>query len=226
MFFNRLGLVLALIMFYWIGRKHHLKLSQIFALFVVVPMAYSLLFAIRYVDDVIIGDPDLKAGAKLIIVLIPLAMLFGPRIRISALESSDIIVPIFISARATFVIGCIFGGCCHGYPWAKGIYSCVTGYRCIPVPLLDCLFGYTLVIVLLVWAHGYDYRTEGKVAAIGTILYGISFYCSDLLTDNHKLIGASSFDGIYAFIIVIMGLCILHLSIEKRAESAILFRTT
>lgn len=124
-------------------------------------------------------------------------------------QSLDIAVPVFILGRGVGIIGCLFPGCCHGFPAAWGIYSNHAGTTVVPTVLFDILLSFVIVVYLLLSKK--KLLTPGAIAARGILLFGVLRYVVDVLRDNNKLFLMVTTEGICGMIYVLIGLFLLYL---------------
>jgi len=115
-------------------------------------------------------------------------------------------------------IGCIFPGCCHGYPSEWGIYSNTVGYRCFPVQIIEVLIN-IIINCLLLWMRKQN-RFQGMLYPWYLIMFGSTRIVTELFRDNKKLFWGLSELSLHALISVVLGtlvLIILHCRKEKSA---------
>lgn len=106
-------------------------------------------------------------------------------LRGSLLQNLDIAAPTFILGRSIGIIGCLFTGCCHGFPAEWGIYSYSTGTTVVPTVLFDIFLSIAIVLYLILTKK--KYSASGLVAAKSILLFGVLRYVIDVLRDNDKL---------------------------------------
>ena len=69
--------------------------------------------------------------------------------------------------------GCIFTGCCYGYPCEWGLYSFVTGYKVFPIVIVESLMTLGILIFLLIRIRGKSYVPDGRTMPWMLLLYGV-----------------------------------------------------
>lgn len=121
----------------------------------------------------------------------------------------DIAVPVFILGRGIGIIGCLFPGCCHGFPVSWGIYSHNAGTTVVPTVLIDMLASYLIVAYLLFAAR--KLHAPGMLAAKGILLFGALRYTVDVLRDNHKVFSMVSVEGVCGVLYVLIGLILWYI---------------
>ena len=65
---------------------------------------------------------------------------------------ADFIAPLIAVFHGVTHLGCIFPGCCHGYPAAWGLYSNDAGTVCFPIQPIEAVSSLLVAAVLLVAA--------------------------------------------------------------------------
>lgn len=128
-------------------------------------------------------------------------------------QSLDIAVPVFILGRGIGIIGCLFPGCCHGFPAAWGIYSHNAGTPVVPTVLFDMLLSYVIVGYLLLTRK--KHLVSGTLAAKGILLFGVLRYVIDVLRDNNKLFIMVTVEGLCGIIYVLVGLILIYVITNK-----------
>ena len=150
------------------------------------------------------------------VVLIVAAIAYCLRVPVGfALEAA---VPAFILGRGLAITGCIFYGCCHGYPVSWGIYSAVTETCVFPTVILDVAASCTIVLYMMLLAKKRGYSGDGAVAARGILLFGLLRVLIDLLRDNNKRFFLFTAEGLFGIAYIVAGILLLR-AIYIRGES-------
>lgn len=116
-------------------------------------------------------------------------------------------------ALAVSHIGCIFPGCCRGYPSAFGIYNCVTEDIRFPIQFVEILISGGIVVYLYIRSKRRANIPDGKEYPIMLILYGSSRFICEFFRDNEKILwGCSSlaFHALFMFVVGIVALVIIR----------------
>lgn len=116
-------------------------------------------------------------------------------LRINYKKALDFVAPCLCINHGIAHFGCIFEGCCHGYPADWGIYSKAVGHRCFPIQPIEAITA--IGIAVLIWRRekkkGYGKGTDGLSFPIMLMLFGYSRFFLEFLRDNPKvLFGISS----------------------------------
>jgi len=107
------------------------------------------------------------------------------------------------------ILGCLFYGCCHGYPCDFGVYSIRTDCITFPTVPLDsfCSAGITAYLIFL--TRKLRYAGTGQVTAMGLLLFGILRIAIDILRDNSLQAYSLTFEGFCGMFYVLCGALLL-----------------
>ena len=130
--------------------------------------------------------------------------------RVSVGFALDAAVPAFILGRGLAITGCVFFGCCRGYPVAWGIYSAVTETFVFPTVILDIVVSCGIVIYLIILAGKQNYSGNGSVAATGMLLFGLLRVLVDVLRDNNKRFLLFTAEGLFGIAYIVAGILLLR----------------
>lgn len=118
---------------------------------------------------------------------------------------------LFVVAR----IGCIFPGCCHGYPSEWGLYSNVAGAVCFPIQIIEIVVGMIVAFLLLYLSK--KPTCQGKIYPYYLVLFGGTRFVLEFFRDNEKLFLGLSELTLFAAACVILGIGILLYQRKKGA---------
>ena len=105
--------------------------------------------------------------------------------------------------------GCIFTGCCGGYPCAWGLYSELAGEYLFPVVLVESLMVLGILVFLFIRTGGKNYIPDGKSMPWMLFLYGIGRFGTEFLRDNEKIWLGCSDIAFHALFMAVVGLGLL-----------------
>lgn len=120
---------------------------------------------------------------------------------------ADFIAPLIAVFHGVTHLGCIFPGCCHGYPSGWGLYSNDAGTICFPIQPIEAVSSLLVAAVLLVMLKKGIQR--GKLYAWYLVLFGGTRFLWEFLRDNTKVIGNISELAIHALGALAIGLAAL-----------------
>lgn len=199
-------------------KRYQLEKKLCVRLFVV----YAVAFYVGNISCNVLGAltkgviPKINLGVAFLVFLVVFVLLVR-LLKGSVQQFIDIAIPVFILGRGVGIIGCLFEGCCHGFPAAWGIYSDNAGTTVVPTVLIDIVASYIIVAYLLL--AGKKKPVPGMVAAKGILLFGVLRYVVDILRDNDKLFGMMTVEGICGIVYVLTGLILLYIVTNKKAQA-------
>ncbi len=181
-----------------------------------------ILFFIYFVTWVEFGFTNWGANNTIrVYVWLPLLMLgYSKLLKIPFGKLCDFFSPTFPLAFGVGHVGCIFAGCCHGYPFSHGIYNPDLHMRLFPTQPLECLVSLALGLILLRYARKRGYEGKGKVMALFLILAGSTRFLLEFLRDNTKLFLGISELAIWAFLAFAAGCVMMYIICKAPAAKA------
>lgn len=213
--FLGLGVAALLLFLVFISKKYGMPRWKAF-------VAGVLLYAVGYVLMKVLywvstGFKSFGAGSSVrIYVWIPLFIwLFSKPLKYRWQDMCDMIGPGFIVSMFVMRFGCIFAGCCHGYPtdsWIRIYNAQVNGYV-FPVQIFEILTLLLIAIVLISRMIRENYRTEGELYPLMLILYGSTRFFWEFFRDNQKLflhVSGMALHALFAFLVGIAWLLTLQ----------------
>ena len=206
---------LVVIWYIWRMRMHPLK---------TVPVAYMgfwftgnwnglLLFIL---SGFTIGDRANLAVA--FVYLLPVAWLLAKLFRLSWQAVSELYAFGILAFHVPGRSGCIFTGCCYGYPCEWGIYSRLADDYVFPVVLLESLMTLAILIFLLIRIRKKDYVPDGKTMPWMLLIYGVGRFGTEFLRDNEKIWLGCSDIAFHALFMAAVGLVLLICLSRKQSR--------
>lgn len=198
-------------MLLWASVKYRVPVKQKFAIWLAFAAArywgVGIVPILSRITDGIIPGINMGVGF-LFFVLVLVAIVHFTNTPV--LLSLDVAIPAYILGRGLAITGCIFTGCCHGFPVSWGIYSAVAETCTFPTVILDILISCCIVVYLIFLAKKQQYSGNGVTAAEGIILFGLLRILIDILRDNQKLVFMLTAEGFFGFIYVMSGYLLLR----------------
>ena len=139
-------------------------------------------------------------------------------LKIDKKDLCDFIAPCCALVQAISHIGCIFAGCCQGYPMTDGLYNPVSQMTVFPSQLVEC--GVALAIFFLcIWmAKHFGDSVNGKIFPLFLVSFGATRFVLEFFRANRKIIGNISILALHALLMVIVGMIWLALASRKQEE--------
>ena len=210
-----LGIAVAVCVGCYLGNRNGIGFAHtVFGIAGTVAMGLLLMWLTSF----IIGGGELKGiNFVRISLYLPIPIYILSKIFREPLgKFADTIAPLPPIIHGIGHIGCIFPGCCYGYPCSWGLYSNAAGKVCFPVQLLEAA-AYILIGVLLVAWHMKG-KQKGKLFAWYLALFGFLRFVLEFLRDNEKLwLGMSefAFHSLAAMIIGILAIILIGRRLRK-----------
>ena len=117
----------------------------------------------------------------------------------------DYLAPVICVQHGVSHFGCMFGGCCYGYPWSHGIYNHVLGYKTFPIQPIEALVAVAIVLFIWLREKKSGFKVTGEHYPLMLILFGYSRFLLEFARDNDKLFLGISNLAIHALIMGIVG---------------------
>lgn len=124
-------------------------------------------------------------------------------------KTADFLAPLIAVFHGITHLGCIFPGCCHGYPAVWGLYSNEAGAICFPIQPIEAVSSLLVALVLLVMLK--KGIQQGKLYAWYLVLFGGTRFLWEFLRDNQKVWGNISELALHALAAMVIGLIALTL---------------
>lgn len=117
----------------------------------------------------------------------------------------DYLAPVVCVQHGVSHFGCIFAGCCHGYPWEHGIWNPALNYNTFPIQPIEALVAVAIVLIIWLRERKMGFKVDGKSYPIMLILFGYTRFLLEFARDNEKLFLGISSLAIHALIMGIVG---------------------
>lgn len=116
---------------------------------------------------------------------------------------ADFLAPLVAIYHGVTHIGCIFAGCCHGYPSQWGLYSNNAQTICFPIQPIEALSSILVGLILLIMMKRNVQR--GKLYAWYLVLYGATRFVWEFFRDNEKIWNGISELAFHALAALLIG---------------------
>ena len=150
------------------------------------------------------------------IPILLLVWIFGDSYR----DVADFLAPLVAIFHGVSHIGCIFPGCCHGYPAEWGLYSNEAGAFCFPIQLIEAVSSILIGVGLLLMMK--KKVQPGKLYAWYLALFGGTRFVWEFFRDNEKIwngISELAFHALAAMVIGIVAIVVLNKLPGKAAKA-------
>lgn len=131
----------------------------------------------------------------------PLAKLF----KLEWNRSCDLIAPCVPLIQAVSHWGCIFAGCCNGYPCSWGIISPVTQQRLFPIQPIEAIVALAVAIIVWRYEKKKNFEPDGLAYPLMLMLFGYSRVLLEFARDNEKIFLGMSSLALHALFMALVG---------------------
>lgn len=157
-----------------------------------------------------------------IFVYVPLlGFLVAKLLRIEWKKMCDYLAPLVVLTQGVGHFGCVFSGCCGGYPANYGLYNITTGLYHFPIQPIEAITALLITAYLLASARKRKYIPDGKQYMIMLVMFGFTRFIWEFFRDNQKLVlGCSNlaFHALFMCIVGIVVLIVVRNSEKKKAS--------
>lgn len=126
-------------------------------------------------------------------------------------DVADFLAPLVPVFHGVTHLGCIFAGCCHGYPASRGLYSNAAGTVCFPIQPIEAASSLLVAVALFVMMHrGVQ---KGRLYGWYLVLFGATRFVWEFFRDNEKVwfgISELAFHALGALAVGVIGLVIIN----------------
>ena len=210
--FHVLGFLLVFIFNIWHGRKRGiLPTKSIIITILVYGLTYIWIYILFWIESGFTnfgGNNIVRGFVYIPLIAYPVTKLF----KISWGKMCDFIAPCVCLSHGVSHIGCIFTGCCAGYPSDWGIYNFRYDGPAFPVQIFEAITALAIFTYLVYMNPKSNYNTCGKSYPLMIILFGSTRFLWEFARNNKKIfMGCSSlaFHALFMFVVGIIAYCII-----------------
>lgn len=154
-------------------------------------------------------------------VWVPAAVwLVGRFMKVDWLRGCDFVAPCVPLIQAVSHWGCIFTGCCHGYPCSWGIYNPALDIKVFPSPPLEALTALAVVLLVCRYERKHAYAPNGLAYPLMLMLFGYSRFLLEFLRDNQKVFFGMSTLALHALFMALVG-TVAYGMIKEKTQKAL-----
>ena len=113
--------------------------------------------------------------------------------------------------------GCIFAGCCYGYPHVWGIYNPLYKDIRFPIQPIEALTAVAIVVFLFLRAKRRNYVPDGFEYPLMLVLFGSTRFIFEFFRDNTKMILGCSNLAFHALFMFVVG--VIWIAIAKKKQN-------
>ena len=117
---------------------------------------------------------------------------------------ADLVAPLLAIYHGVTHIGCIFAGCCHGYPSGWGFYSNEIEAICFPIQPIEAVSSIFIGAILICMAK--KEKHQGMLYPWYLFLFGSTRFLWEFFRDNEKIWYGISNLAFHALAAAVIGL--------------------
>lgn len=217
--FFALGFVSVLCGLIWFGRKLKLPLWKIVVtVLIVYPIVVLWMFVMFWMESGFGtwgGNNIVRIFVYVPLVGLPVASML--KIDVKKMLSLLSFGPLLVHGISHF--GCIFFGCCSGYPCSWGVYNpFYEDYR-FPIQPIEALAAVAIVVYLFLRAKKRQYVPDGYEYPLMLVLFGSSRFLFEFLRNSEKLFWGISNLAIHALFMFVVGVIWICIRMHKYKPS-------
>lgn len=210
--FFALGFVAVFLFYLWRGKHFGVSpIRSVLLVLIVYPSVVLWMFVQYWLETGSFGGNNIVRC----FVYMPLFAIPASKIlNMTWKQACDILAPATCVVHSVSHWGCIFVGCCHGYPSSWGIFNTQLGRRCFPSQPLEALTAALIIAIILWHEKKNNHQVDGLSMPIMLMLFGFTRFIWEFFRDNEKLwLGCSSL-AFHALFMGVVGL-IMYIAIQK-----------
>ena len=207
-----MGFVGVFLFFLWRGKYFGVSPAKsVLLVLIVYPAVVLWMFVQYWIETGTFGGNNIvRCFVYMPLFAIPAAKL----LKMTWMQACDLLAPATCVVHGISHWGCIFAGCCAGYPVSWGLYNVSTGLTCFPSQPLEALTAIIIVVILLWREKSNNHQVDGLSMPIMLMLFGFTRFIWEFFRDNEKIwLGCSSL-AFHALFMGVVGL-IMYLIIRN-----------
>ena len=216
-----LGFVTVLVGLIWFGKKLEFPMWKVaVTVLIVYPLVVLWMFIMYWMESGFTnwgGNNIVRIFVYVPVIGLPVAHM----LKLDGKKTLSLLAcaPLLVHGMSHF--GCIFFGCCSGYPWEYGIYNpFYQDYR-FPIQSIEALGAVAIVVYLCFRAKKRNYVPDGMEYPLMLVLFGSSRFLFEFFRSGEKMIWGISNLAFHALFMFVVGVIwIWWIKKEKKKEVA------
>lgn len=210
-----LGFVSVMVGLVWYGKKLGFPLwKTALTVCIVYPLVVLWMFIMFWMES----GFRTWGGNNIVRIFIYVPLIGMPVARLLKLDEKKAMAllsfaPLLVHGVSHF--GCIFFGCCAGYPCSFGIYNAFYQEIRFPIQPIEALTAVGIVVYLFWRAKKRNYIPDGREYPLMLIIFGSTRFLFEFLRDNEKMFWGISNLALHALFMFIVGLIWLVIKNKK-----------
>lgn len=218
--FFALGFVSVFLFVVLYGKKMGIKIwKSIIIVLIVYPIAVLWMFLMFWIES---GFKSF-GGNNIVRVFVYIPLIAYPVAKLLKIRWRDICSvlafgPVAVHGVSHF--GCMFSGCCMGYPFSWGLYNITTKDIRFPSQPIEAILAWGVIIYLLIRGKKRNYVADGREYPQMLILFGSTRFLCEFLRDNKKIWFGCSGLAFHALFMCIVGTIALIIINRKNNKNS------
>jgi hypothetical protein len=201
-----IGLLTAFAFGIWYRKRFNIsvwKATLLVAMFFVALLAWTFVhFQIESGFTGIGTKSVVRAMPYLMLIIWPISAL----LKLKWAKACDFFAPLVCLYLGIAQIGCVFAGCCEGYPCKWGIYNYRYDGLAFPIQVVELISVLALFFVMLQYNKKHNYQSGGKAVPIMLIIFGAMRFLWEFARNNKKIFMGCSAISFHALFMVLVGI--------------------
>jgi hypothetical protein len=210
-----LGFVSVLVGLVWYGKKLGFPLwKTAVTVCIVYPLVVLWMFIMFWMES----GFTTWGGNNIVRIFIYVPLIGMPVARLLKLDGKKTLALLSFApllVHGVSHLGCIFLGCCSGYPCSFGIYNPFYQEIRFPIQPIEALTAIAIVVYLFYRAKKRNYLPDGREYPLMLILFGSTRFLFEFLRNNDKMFWGISNLALHALFMFIVGLVWLVIKNKK-----------
>jgi prolipoprotein diacylglyceryltransferase len=215
-----LGFVTVLLGLIWFGKKLEFPMWKVaVTVLIVYPLVVLWMFIMCWMET----GFTTWGGNNIVRIFVYVPVIGLPVARMLKLDGKKTMsllacAPLLVHGMSHF--GCIFFGCCSGYPCSFGVYNPFYKDIRFPIQPIEALAAVAIVIYLFRRAKKRNYIPDGLEYPIMLVTFGSSRFCFEFLRSGEKRFWGVSNLAIHALFMFVVGVIWIYIAKKKAAEKS------
>lgn len=215
-----LGFVSVMVGLIWFGRKLKFPVWKMaVTVSIVYPLVVLWMLIMFWMES---GFQDF-GGNNIVRIFIYVPLIGLPVAKLLKMDQKKTLsflsfAPLLVHGVSHF--GCIFFGCCSGYPCSFGIYNPFYKEIRFPIQPIEAVTAVAIVVYLFIRARRKNYEPDGYEYPIMLVIFGSTRFLFEFLRYNEKMFWGISNLAIHALFMFVVGIIWIVIAKKKRKAAA------
>lgn len=203
--FHVLGFLAVFLFVVWYGRKIGLPgWKSVVTVLIVYPVIYGWMYVMYWIESGFQnfgGNNIVRVFVYVPLVGLPVAKLL--KVEWKKMLSLLAFAPLVVHGVSHF--GCVFVGCCEGYPETWGLYNVIRDEYVFPNQPMEAIVAILIIVYLLYRAKRKRYIPDGIEFPIMLAWFGSTRFLFEFLRNNEKILLGCSDLSFHALFMCVVG---------------------